>query len=429
MNFTSTQVRASSQLRNSGARRMVPLRYVLTPIAIILAAIVILILATMLAPKPAKNPQVFKAPLVEVIPLEYQDITFRIASQGSVVPRTETRLVSEVSGLITQVAKHFLVGGFFRKGEVLLSIDDISYKVALQQARSRLEMAEASLSEEQARVKQAEDEWLLTGKSLQDAPVMALRIPNLKKAKAELAAARANVTEAEVKLARTKIVAPYDAMLKAKKVDIGQYVTTGSELATTFAVDYAEVRLPVKQKDIEFLNLPRINQEAGQGLAVELSYQLAGKKYRWPGIITRYEGVVDSASRVHYVVAQLDDPYNVLNTDNRREIRVGTFVKASIQGREISDVVAIPRSALHGADEVYLAGNDNALSMQKINILRSDLDYVYTRDKLDTGLRLVLTNLDAAVEGMALRIFGEEKERLVKDKSAASPTQNSQASF
>ena len=429
MNFTSTQVRDNSQARNTGTRRMVPLRYVLTPIAIILAAILILILATLLAPKPAKKPLVFKAPLVEVIPLEYQDITFRIASQGSVVPRTETRLVSEVSGLITQVSDNFLVGGFFRKGEVLLSIDDISYKVALQQARSRLETAEASLIEEQARVEQAREEWLLTGKSLDDAPVMALRIPNFKKAEAELAAARANVTEAEVKLARTKIVAPYDAMLKAKRVDIGQYVTTGSELATTFAVDYAEVRLPVKQKDVAFLNLPRINQGNGQGLAVELYYQLAGKKHYWQGTITRYEGVVDSASRVHYVVAQLDDPYNVLNQDSRDEIRVGTFVKASIQGKEISGVAAIPRSALHGADRIYLAGADNQLTMQKITILRSDLDYVYTQDKLDTDLRLVLTNLDAAVEGMALRIHGEENARLARDKAGIRAVQNSQATF
>ncbi|WDE06062.1 efflux RND transporter periplasmic adaptor subunit [Thalassomonas viridans] len=429
MDFTSTQDGDSSQLPNSGGRRMVPLRYVLTPIAIILAAIFILIVATVLAPKPVKKPQVFKAPLVEVMPLEYQDTTFRIASQGSVAPRTETRLVSEVSGPITQVSDNFLVGGFFRKGEMLLSIDDISYKVALQQARSRLETAEASLIEEQARVEQAEDEWLLTGKSLKDAPVMALRTPNLKKAKAELAAARANVAEAEVKLARTKIVAPYDAMLKAKNVDIGQYVTTGSELATTFAVDYAEVRLPVKQKDVEFLNLPRINQGKGQGMAVELYYQLAGKTYRWPAVITRYEGVVDSASRVHYVVAQLDDPYNVLNKSSRDEIRVGTFVKASIQGKQISGVAAIPRSALHGADRIYLAGDDNALMMQKINVLRSDLDYVYTRDKLDTGLRLVLTNLDTAVEGMALRIHGEEGERLARDEAGGKAPQNSQASF
>ena len=126
----------SNQDRENNTRRMVPLRYVLIPITIILVAVTLLILATILAPKPIKKPQVFKAPLVKVSPLLYRDITFSIDSQGSVVPRTETRLISEVSGMVTQVSDKFQVGGFFQKGDVLLSIDDISYKVALLQAQS-----------------------------------------------------------------------------------------------------------------------------------------------------------------------------------------------------------------------------------------------------------------------------------------------------
>lgn len=400
----------SNPAANVANRRMVPLSYVLTPIAIILAAVIILIIVVLLAPKPVKKPQVLKAPLVEVSGLNYGDLTFSIASQGSVVPRTETRLISEVAGLITQVSKTFLVGGFFRKGEVLLTIDDISYKAALLQAQSRLDSAAASLIEEQARVEQAEDEWLLTGKSIDDAPVLALRIPKLKKAHAELAAAQADVIEAEVKLVRTKIIAPYDAMLKAKEVDIGQYVTVGSVLATTFAIDYAEVRLPIKQKDVLFLNLPRINQTSEQVLAVELYYQLAGKKYHWPAIITRYEGVVDSTSRVHYIVAQVDDPYGVLNVKNRDELRIGTFVNANVQGKKIPQILAIPRNALHGPSTLYLIDKNNKLTINNVNILRSDSKFVYTLDKLDTELRLVLTNLETPVDGMALRINDETIE-------------------
>lgn len=112
-------------------RRMIPLRFVLTPIAIILLAIISLIIFAILSPKPAKKPAIIKAPLVEVREIERQNVRFVISSQGSVLPRTQTNLVSEVSGQIISVNDKFNVGGFFNKGEVLLTIDDSSYQVSL----------------------------------------------------------------------------------------------------------------------------------------------------------------------------------------------------------------------------------------------------------------------------------------------------------
>lgn len=385
-------------------RRMVQLRYVLTPILIILLAIVVLATIVILAPKPTKKPQIIKAPLVEVQDITRQDIRFIITSQGSVMPRTQTNLVSEVSGQIALVNNKFNVGGFFKKGEVLLSIDDISYRVALLQAQSRLDAANAVLIEQKARKQQAEDEWLLTGKPLSKAPVMALRLPQLQQAQADVKAAKAAVTDAEVKLSRTKIKAPYDAMIKDKKVDIGQYVSMGSMLATTFAVDYAEVRLPIKQRDVEFLNLPKINQQESLSSKVNLSYQVMGNEHKWLSNITRYEGEVDSRSRVHYVVAQLSDPYAILPTSDHQELRMGTFVNASIEGRMISDIVAISRTALHGANKVYLVDDKNTLHMQEINILHNDADHVYTHDTFVENQRLITTHMEAPVEGMRLRV-------------------------
>ena len=410
---------SSAAENNKKNRRMIPLRYVLTPIAIVFFAIVGLIIVAALAPKPAKKPTIIKAPLVEVQDIERKDIRFNIASQGSVLPRTQTNLVSEVSGQITSVNEKFNVGGFFTKGEVLLSIDDISYRVNLLQAQSRLDAAKAVLVEEQARKEQAEDEWLLTGKALSQAPVLALRLPQLQKAKADVKAAEADVTDAEVKLARTKIRAPYDAMIKEKQVEIGQYVSTGSTLAMTFAVDYAEVRLPIKQRDVEFLNLPRINQQGSKSSKVDIFYQLLGKQYTWQSNLTRYEGEVDSRSRVHYVVAQVDDPYKVLSSTAHQELRIGTFVNANIDGKMVNDIVAIPRDALHGANKLYLVDDNNKLHIQEISILRNDADFVYSHDNFSASHRLITTQMETPVEGMALRIVGEPS---AKDKKSPTET-------
>jgi RND family efflux transporter MFP subunit len=389
-------------------KRMIPLRYVLTPIAIILSAIVVLIVFAVLAPKPAKKPPLIKAPLIEAQVIQRQDIEFTVSSQGSVLPRTKTNIISEVSGQILDVSPAFNVGGYFKKGDVLLTIDDISYRVALLQAQSRLDAAKAVLIEEQARAEQAEDEWLLTGKTVAQAPILALRLPQLQKANADVKAAEADVTDAVVKLERTKIKAPYDAMIQEKNVEIGQYVTTGSTLAMIFAVDYAEVRLPVKQKDIEFLNLPRINQDNDDTSTIDLYYELMGIQHTWPSRLTRYEGVVDSRSRVHYVIAQIDDPYSVLATSKQQDIHIGTFVNATITGKQISNIVAIPRNALHGADTIYLIDEENKLQIRKINILRSDARFVYSYDNFNDDVRLVTTQLETPVMGMTLRVSGEQ---------------------
>tara|TARA_R110000737_G_scaffold133485_1_gene165005 strand:- start:7923 stop:9179 length:1257 start_codon:yes stop_codon:yes gene_type:complete len=403
-------MKSAAKNNNKKTRRMIPLRYVLTPIAIILVAIIALTIFVLLSPKPAKKAVIVKAPLVEVKNIERQNVDFIIASQGSVVPRTQTNLVSEVSGQITAVNDKFNVGGFFTKGEVLLSIDDISYQVALLQAQSSLDAAKAVFIEEQARKDQAEDEWLLTGKSLTEAPILALRLPQLQKAQADVNAAKANVSDAKVKLSRTKITAPYDAIVKEKHVDIGQYVTTGSILAKSFAVDYAEVRLPIKQRDVDFLNLPKINQRQGNVSKVEIYYQLMGAEHTWTSRLTRYEGEVDSRNRVHYVIAQIDDPYSVLSSSKHQELRMGTFVNAKITGKALDDIVTIPRDALHGANKVFLVDTDNRLHIQEIKVLRNDANYVYSYDDFAAGYRLVTTQMETPVEGMALRIVGEQEE-------------------
>ncbi len=384
---------------------MIPLSYVVTPIFIVFVAIIMVIIVAVLSPKPAKKPIEVKAPLVEVVSLEPKKIRFEISSQGTVQPRTETTLIAEVSGMVTQVSPKFLVGGFFEKGEWILTLDDAIYQINLTKAQARLATAQANLLEEQGRAEQAKQEWSLTGKSLKDAPALALREPQIAKAKADVVAAEADVEEAKIRLAKTKIIAPYNAMLKEKRTDIGQYVNTGAQLAITFAVDYAEVRLPIKKRDLKFLNSGRINQGEQQLNPVELYSFLDQQKQSWQSHIVRYEGFVDSKSRVYYAVARVKDPYNITNKlSTTKELQVGSFVRATIKGREISNVYAIPRNAVTGKNTLYILDNNNKLAITKINVLRSDANYVYSQDAKLATQRIIMTKLETPVEGMSLRL-------------------------
>jgi RND family efflux transporter MFP subunit len=389
------------------------MRKILIPIGIIALGIFVLVIMTLSAHKPQKKDIIEKAPLVEAVDVRVQTIRFEIASQGSVEPRTVTTLVSEVSGQIKSVSEKFVVGGFFSKGEQLLKIDPISYQVALLQAQARLDGANAKLVEERARGKQAEKEWSLTGRAKKNAPILALRKPQLQQALADVKAAQADVKSAQIKLDRTVIVAPYDAMLKSKAVDIGQYVSTGTPLATTFAVDYAEIRLPVKEEDLVYINIPpmgRSGQNVQQGSQVELYTAFAGKVKKWRTYITRSEGVVDATSRVNYVIAKINDPYGLLSSDTSVEkIRMGTFVKAKIIGIETENVVAIPRKAVRAENQIYLLGENRQLDFRKLDILRSDVNNVYILGGLNQGEKIVTTKLTTAVRGMNLRLKGEQE--------------------
>ncbi|WOH35792.1 efflux RND transporter periplasmic adaptor subunit [Thalassotalea fonticola] len=386
------------------------MKLIIMPLLIILVGVLGSGAMQLMASKPDKKDLDVKPPLVNVIDINASDVTFSIASQGSVKPRTETVLISEVSGQIINVSPKLRVGGYFAKGEMMLEIDPITYEVNVLQAESRLGSMQAELIQEQARAEQAKQEWGMTGKTLEEAPLLALRIPQLQKAEADVKAAEADLKEAQIKLNRTKIIAPYDALLTEKYVDIGQYVSTNGQLSKTIAIDFAEVRLPIKQTDIVFLDLPKLNEAVNKSRKLTISSVQAGEQLQWDSFIARYEGVVNSQSRVHYVVAQIDDPYNLVNNEGDNELRIGMFVNANIKGKTAHNIVVLPRAVLHGARTVYLAKENNTLSLHTVNVVRTDAEVVYVENNFSNTDRVISTGMRTPVEGMPIRVAEDLSE-------------------
>jgi len=224
------------------------------PVAIIGAAVVISIAMNLLKPPPLKAESPDTALVVKTQLLQAADANLSVQSQGTVLPRTRTLLTSEVSGTVLQVSPQFVVGGTFKAGDLLLQIDPTDYKVALQRAKANLISMNAQLTFERARATQAEKEWAMTGRPAEEAPLLALRKPYLEEARANVLQAEAEVTQAQLKLERTAIRVPYTGMVSTKAVDIGQYVSVGTNLGETFAIDFAEVRLPLTKRDLSMMN-------------------------------------------------------------------------------------------------------------------------------------------------------------------------------
>lgn len=358
-----------------------------------------------------RKPDAEKAVLVETIEAEIVSLNFTVNSQGTVRPRTETTLVSEVSGKIVSVAPEFVAGGFFHKGEVLLQIDPSDYKTGLKRAEAALASRKAKLADETARSEQALKDWINMGKQGQPSD-LGLRKPQMADAEANVSAAEADVQKARRDLERTRITVPYDGLVRQKVVDIGQYVTPGTRLGVTFAIDTAEVRLPLSNDDLHYLDLPsetEVENENKSFPPVTLSTENAGGMNRWQARIIRTEGVVDEVSRVIYAVAQIVDPYAVLGQSHQQELKIGTFVNAEIQGLPANNVVVLPRYVLRADHTILTANADNELEILPVTVLRAEPKKVYLSQGIEGGTKVVITTLDAPVPGTKLAIRGLEE--------------------
>ncbi len=331
------------------------------------------------------------APLVEILPLVESSASFRIASQGTVRPRTETIVSAEVSGSIVGISPKFIAGGVFAKGEELLRIDPTNYLVAVDQAKATLTQRQIEYDgalKLRTQGYRAESEYA--------------------SAAAALATAKADLVKAERNLERTYITLPYDGMVRVKEADLGQYVSPGSRLGITFATDYAEVRLPLTDQDLAFIDLPDAADISGSGAAqgplVDLSAVQKGQMAHWQAQIVRTEGVVDEKNRVTYAVARIPDPYK-LNTNMSAEsaLPMGTFVAANIEGATVDNVVRIPRSALRGNNQLMFVDAENRLHIRNVDILRADAEYAYLRGGAIIGERISTTALESPINGMKVR--------------------------
>lgn len=393
---------------NTKASKSKLFKQIAVPVGVLLFGIAVVGLISLMEQPAEKKPDAASTVKVETLLIESGEVTFAIQSQGTVNPRTETKLVSEVSGVVQNLSPKLQVGGFFEKGEILLSIDASDYQAAVKQAEANLLSRKAKLTQEIAQSQQAEKEWAITGRPKEDAPVLALRQPFLEEAKAAVLFAEAELDQARRKLDRTQIRAPYDGLVKSKNIGVGQYLTVGTQLAELFAVDYAEVRLALSDAELAFLQLPNPqvlaveNESSIDGVAVTIKAKVGGKEYFWPAIIRRTEGVIDSRSRVHYAVAQITDPYGLHSETNKPALSFGSFVKADIQGITVNDVFVVPRDAFRDENTLLVVDSENSLHLREANVIRSDNHHVYITSGINPGDEVVLTGMTAPVEGMSV---------------------------
>ena len=351
-------------------------------------------------PSPEPQAQLERLPVVSVVSVAPRAERMLVRAQGSVEPHTENELVAEVGGRLAWVSPAFESGSFFAAHELLARIEAADYEIALERARAGLERARS-----QRKLAEAS---LARSRALREAFAASLAAQDQAESNAAIAAANerdaaAALRQAELELARTELRVPFAGRVREKKADVGQLVARGAALASVFAVDFAELRLPISSEELAYLELPAAaDADAGAGPLVRIHGAFAGPEHTWQGYVVRVEGALDPRTRLAHVVARVEDPYGLAS--GAPPLAMGLFVEVEIEGREVAAAVRLPRGALHGSAEVVVVDPESKLHARPVELLRTDGEALYVSGGLAAGERVVVRVPSSFVEGMQVQV-------------------------
>jgi len=410
------------------------------PFAILGFAALVVFFLYLAARTPEEHAVQSLAPLVRISIAEPTRYQFFVTAHGSVSPRTESDLIPQVSGEVVWMSPALVAGGFFQAGEVLARVDTADYRVDREAARA----AVARATSEHGRAKKELDrqgslaDRSVASQSRIDDAENAYRV-----ADASLREARARLERAERDLARTDLKAPYRGRVRSEQVDVGQFVTRGAPIGRLYAVDYAEIRLPVPDRELAYLDIPLIPQirdaddpEAEVGSRVSLSAEFAGRMHHWEGRLVRTEGELDPRSRMIQLVARVRDPYGLekgleedaeasaaesvdddlaenaeigvdesVDAERTAPLAVGLFVEAEIEGQAVERAFVISRDALIEGDRVWVVDAEDQIHARDVEVLRRERENVIVGAGLAEGDRVCTSPLEAAIDGMRVRVL------------------------
>jgi len=383
--------------------------------AIVVAAIIVL---SATAPRPERAEPEIRPSAVFVAEAERQPVTLSIRARGEVRPLTEIDLTAQVAGRVEWVNPSFVEGGFFEAGETILRLEDADYRLAVTRAEALVTQTRQLLIREQAEAELAAQEWEAIGEG--EASALTLREPQLADARAQLAAAEASLAEARLNLERTRISAPFAGRVRTKAADLGQYVGPASRLGRVFSTDIVEVSLPLSDGELAQLGIPVAFRasEASPGPEVILSATVAGERREWTGRVARTAGAIDPTTRTLAAVVQVEGPYEAAAEAAGAPLAVGLFVEAELSGRRIENAFVLPRGALRGSDEIYVATSDRTLDVRKATVLQANREHVVVTGGVEAGERVITSAIRGAAQGMPLRLLDQTGAPLDPEEAA-----------
>lgn len=381
-------------------------------------------------PKPVLRAKVEASPpVVDVIlaqPGQYRAI---VSSQGTVTPKRQINLVSEVAGKVIEVSPKFEEGSFFNSSEQLLRLDDREYRQAVVVADTQVIVAQRELALEQGQARQAKRVWRELGSK--EANALSLRQPQLNAAKAGLRSAKAERSTALLNVERASISVPFDGRIQQKSVALGEFVSVGSVLATVYDSQSIEVRLPLNNQQLAlagFIPGKPISEEqlSGELPTVLLSAKVGDNLYQWPATSIKMDVEIDSATRFYHLIVEIVNPFD--SDKFEQPLLVGLFVQAAIRGASHEGVIKLPKKALVDDEHVFVVDNENKLSLRQVHIVDRQKDTMFVKAAVDVGEKIVVSDprvlrQDLYVEVNLLKALSQDSSK-VNDTSETNDSLN-----
>ncbi|RTZ14475.1 efflux RND transporter periplasmic adaptor subunit [Vibrio aquaticus] len=332
------------------------------------------------------------SPVVKVSKLSPSDHKVVITSHGELQPVEVTQLSAQVSGEVLSWHPNFVVGGIVKRGEVLFSLESDNYQAAVLQAEAQLASAQAALIEEKARAEVAKRQAKnLPQKQVTD---LYLRKPQLLSADAQVKSALASLKRAKRDLENCKVVAPYDALVIAKDIGVGQFISAGAHVATLNNVEAGEIRIPIAGFDSAFL------PQEYAGLPAQVTQRGIESTQR-EGVIDRDLGVIDSSTRMINMVVRVEDPYAIKSA--QAPMQFGSYVEVQFSGKELKHIYRLPQELVNNR-QVWVVNSENQLEPRVVNVLRAEKEFMLINQGLSDEDQIVLTVPEYPQTGLQVEI-------------------------
>jgi membrane fusion protein (multidrug efflux system) len=289
-------------------------------------------------------------------------------------------------------AQHFTEGTIVKKDQLLFTLDPREYEAKLLQAKATLEGAQARLGRaetDERRLKPLAERRAVPQQDYDNA------VANLDTARAGIAAARAEVVQAELDLSYCTIRSPIEGLIGKRLVSPGNLVGRGDAtlLDTVSSVD--PIRVAVSVSEAEYLKI-RTQQKAGR-MAIGTPLELIltdGSVFPHKGKVVIVDRAVDPKTGTLSVIAEFPNPDAVL--------RPGQFgrVRAPIDTAE--NAILIPKRAvqeIQGMQTVLVVGADNMVALRTIKPGETVGSLLVVRDGLKPGERVIVEGTQKARPG------------------------------
>ena len=371
---------------------------------VIIAGIAGAVYITKSTPKARKRPPARMTPLVKVVAVAPGNHAVTLSAMGTVIPAREIILEARVAGEIVAMHPDFTVGGFLEKDSEILRIDPQDYQLALTLAQARVKDAESKLKLLEAEAESAKDEWrqLYPDRSQanNEPPPLVFKQPQLTAARAALTAQEADVRKAQLDLSRTRIRAPFNAIVRAKHVDIGSQVSGQERLAELVGTDEYWIQASIPIDRLEWITIPQRPAEPGARVRV-----LHRNGYEIAGTVIRLLGDLESEGRMARILVEVKDPLNLTKeVKGPSALLIGEYVRIEIEGRGLQNVYRIPRTALRDNSMIWVATRDSKLEIRHVETIWRDAETVLLREGLAPDEQIIISDLPAPIAGMPVQV-------------------------